>query len=315
MKRRLIASGCLILAGVVYFGVFGRASKSFRGFSHYTIDELDEPSGLAASGRNKGIFWTHNDSGADPVLYATRVDGSLVGRFHVDGAKAVDWEAIATDRKGNLYIADVGNNGNWRRDLTIYRVLEPTVDHRNKKVVEGSLTVESSIQIHYPEQKRFPDLQAFNFDSEAIFWGESSARPDGALYLLTKHRSDTFTCLYRLDMTPDSKSIPLNLIGRYDLALGGGEKGLVTGAAMKPDGTLLAVLTYFGVFVFEQPTEGDNYLSRFKHKIDFDTDLTQQTEAIAWSGNTLIFSNEQGDLFRVEKPLVQRRVPLSKEVP
>ena len=37
-----------------------------------------------------------------------------MGVFKVEGAEANDWEAIATDRKGNLYIGDFGNNRNIR---------------------------------------------------------------------------------------------------------------------------------------------------------------------------------------------------------
>jgi hypothetical protein len=299
-----------ILIATVGLGLFDWPQKSRRGFAHYRIAELAEPSGLVASAKNDGIYWTHNDSGAGPILYATTIDGDLVGRFEIDGAKAIDWEAITTDRRGSLYIADVGNNANWRRDLTIYRILEPSLNIQTENVIHGRIQVQSSIRFHYPEQHKFPDLAEFNFDSEAIFWGEALGERTGALYLLTKHRSDTYTHLYRFDGVAKSKSIPLTLVGRYDL---GGKKGLVTGAAMRPDGAYLAVLTYFGVFVFERPVRGDNYLSRFKHKINFDTEVTQQAEAITWAGDSLVFSNEQGDLFRVGNPLEQKRVPLQVE--
>src|SRR5215510_12290165 len=53
-------------------------------------DELDEASGVIASAKYPGIFWTHND-GNDGVLYAVRRDGSFVARFKLD-AKVHDWE-------------------------------------------------------------------------------------------------------------------------------------------------------------------------------------------------------------------------------
>src|SRR5688500_12139861 len=69
---------------------------------------LDEASGLIVSSGHEGVYWTHND-GDDGYLYAIRSDGGIVGkikareRFH-------DWEDIADDAKGNLFLADIGNN-------------------------------------------------------------------------------------------------------------------------------------------------------------------------------------------------------------
>ena len=34
----------------------------------------------------------------------------------------VDWEDIALSDQGILYIGDIGNNFNWRKDLGIYRI-------------------------------------------------------------------------------------------------------------------------------------------------------------------------------------------------
>src|SRR5215210_6734026 len=75
-----------------------------------TIEEkkITEASGVTASRKYDGIFWTHND-GDDGVLFAIRRDGSLVGRARAN-AKVRDWEDIAGDADGNLYIADTGNN-------------------------------------------------------------------------------------------------------------------------------------------------------------------------------------------------------------
>ena len=39
----------------------------------------------------------------------------------VPGVRQVDWESLAQDPQGVLYIGDCGNNNNDRRDLTIYR--------------------------------------------------------------------------------------------------------------------------------------------------------------------------------------------------
>jgi len=55
---------------------------------------LTEGSGLAASRRTPGRFWSHNDSG-DPVLFALDGDGRVIGRLRIAGAVVEDWEALA----------------------------------------------------------------------------------------------------------------------------------------------------------------------------------------------------------------------------
>src|ERR671913_266090 len=60
-------------------------------------DSLVEASGLVASRRHPGVYWTHND-GSDGVLHAVRRDGSVVARMRVD-TKFDDWEDVAVDEK------------------------------------------------------------------------------------------------------------------------------------------------------------------------------------------------------------------------
>jgi hypothetical protein len=56
---------------------------------------INESSGLAASRSNPGIYWTHNDSGDEPFVYAFDATGESRGVFRVTGAQARDWEDMA----------------------------------------------------------------------------------------------------------------------------------------------------------------------------------------------------------------------------
>ena len=55
---------------------------------------LREISGLAASRTQADIFWTHNDSGDGPYLYALNTSGTTLGRVELKDAQAVDWEDL-----------------------------------------------------------------------------------------------------------------------------------------------------------------------------------------------------------------------------
>src|SRR5688572_32868052 len=83
---------------------------------------IAESSGLAASRRFPGVVWTHNDGGFQ-FLFAVNQAGKMLGAFQVVG-NLVDWEDIATDGAGNLYLADTGTNGMARTHVAVHRVKE-----------------------------------------------------------------------------------------------------------------------------------------------------------------------------------------------
>src|SRR5687768_12051954 len=95
---------------------------------------LVEASGLVGSRRNGEVFWTHND-GDDGVLHAVRRDGSVVARVRVS-ARFQDWEDVARDANGDLFLADVGNNSRDRKRVTVFRIAEPDPDDDSAKAAQ-----------------------------------------------------------------------------------------------------------------------------------------------------------------------------------
>jgi hypothetical protein len=94
--------------------------------------ELNEASGLAASRKNRGVLWAHNDSGDTGRLFALNTKGKNLGIYTLVGVNAVDCEDIAigpgpTPAKDYLYLGDIGDNMAQRKDIMVYRVAEPTV--------------------------------------------------------------------------------------------------------------------------------------------------------------------------------------------
>src|SRR5206468_8997829 len=85
---------------------------------------IREVSGIVASRRHPGVFWVHNDSGNAAALFAVRRDGSLVREYAVK-APSLDWEDIAVDDAGHLYLGDIGNNAGLLPIRTIYEIDEP----------------------------------------------------------------------------------------------------------------------------------------------------------------------------------------------
>lgn len=251
--------------------------------------QITECSGIVASRQHPGVFWVHNDSGDRARIFALDRDAKLLCEVEVEGAQNVDWEDIATDDSGNLYIADTGNNRNNRKDLVVYGVREPDPAAAPLQRVP----VQRRIEFFYPEQRAFPD-SALNFDCESLFWDA------GALYVLTKHRSDTMSALYRLP----AASGPA-------LRLGAFESGSMTTAAdLSADGRILAVLTYQYLHLFERTANG-GYLGRH-HRVLIEA---RQCEAVCFDGQDVLIANEQREVYRLGLQALRRRKTFLPEPP
>lgn len=110
-------------------------------------EKVTESSGLAASNRLPGHFWTHNDSGDGPNLYAINAHGVLTGSIVLQGAAAIDWEDIASYREqdvARLIVADVGDNQSTRSSVSLYIFDEPD-PHQHVR-----LQAFQSLQLRYP---------------------------------------------------------------------------------------------------------------------------------------------------------------------
>ncbi len=95
--------------------------------------ELAEASGLTASPTHADVLWSINDSGDVPRVFATGMDGSDIGFWHVAAMDVaamdvVDWEALDSfvwEGQPYLVIGDVGDNFHWRETAKILFVPEP----------------------------------------------------------------------------------------------------------------------------------------------------------------------------------------------
>ncbi len=249
---------------------------------------IPECSALWASTLHPGVFWTFSDSGNKADLIPIRADGSPVPTpsgpwtsVSLKGLKNIDWEAITCDGAGNLVLADVGNNLSRRKELALYIFKEPALG--SKEITEFR-----KYTFTWPDQIIYPDPE-LSHDCEAIF----AVR--GRLYLLTKHRRDTLTDLWRIDLPALGNQATLIKVSRFDA------KGMVTDASVSPDGKRLAVLTYRMAWVFDLPAAGEAFFQGPAKVATLSPPiLSWQLEGCAWlDAQTLLLGSEQGDLFRL----------------
>jgi hypothetical protein len=84
--------------------------------------ELIELSGLAASRRNPGVLWLHDDGSGHNAVHAISVAGNYLGALTLQGAPSIDWEDIAVGpgpQAGTHYIyaGDIGDNTDGDRSV------------------------------------------------------------------------------------------------------------------------------------------------------------------------------------------------------
>lgn len=205
--------------------------------------ELDEASGLAESRVNPGLFWSHNDSGGDPIVYAVAADGAVKGAFEVSGAALQDWEdldigADPVTGAPRLYIGDVGDNGAVRSEVTVWIVDEPVVDLGGPRA-DGVTEPALAVTLRYPKDVH---------DSEALFVDPVT----DDIYIVTKDRFVTgFTGIYRKAAPhADGDDVVLELVASLDVYVAP-YLGMITSATAAPDGSAFAIRGYgLGAFVF-----------------------------------------------------------------
>jgi hypothetical protein len=133
---------------------------------------ITESSGLAPSLRHRGVLWTLNDSGGQPVLFGVGADGRTVARLRVRHMVNQDWEAVATtrDRSGRpvILIADTGNNAADRDSVQVVVVPEPA------RLRDATVRPAVVVHLRYPPGP-VPDTEALLADPR-----------DGRLVLVTK---------------------------------------------------------------------------------------------------------------------------------
>ncbi len=128
---------------------------------------LHESSGLAASNRHAGIFWSMNDSGNQPELFALNLHGKTQGVLKVNTQYHDDWEALDAfelDGVAYLVIANSGDNFRWRSQRTLLVVAEPELTMLTAPD-EEPVHIDVAWQIHftYPDGPR--DAEAMAVDS------------------------------------------------------------------------------------------------------------------------------------------------------
>ncbi|MDQ3393919.1 MAG: hypothetical protein M3512_07400 [Bacteroidota bacterium] len=227
-----------------------------------------EASGLETSD-DPDVYFTHTDSGGKNHLYRITPEGNILDTLIVEDAKNTDWEDLAKDDQGNIFIGDFGNNLNQRKDLRIYKF---------NPITKGL----EIINFKFQDQDQFPpDRENMNFDVEGFFW------KDGALHLFSKNRG--LKCVKHYEVPDAAGDYTIAPVKSFYL------NGMVTAADISTDNKMFALLSYGKVYLFKLNKEGGVFDKPYKC-----LPFTKggQSEGLVFINETdFLISNETGRLF------------------
>lgn len=242
---------------------------------------LTESSGVVVSRKNPALLWTHTDGGGKKqVLYGMTRSGRALAEYRVTGALLDDWEDIAIDDAGHLFLADIGNNDRARTQVAVYQVDEPDP----KKSSAGLVAVTRGWQLKYPGKP---------FNCEALFiWRDYG-------YVVSKVFDDQRAELFRFPLTNAAPVLTLELLGELKI------NSPVTGADISRDGKLLGLVAKNGAYVYrvngdpERALRGRPYHTRLDEHIEGCTFVPEGLLATAESRGIYLFTDEP---FRMGPP-------------
>jgi len=233
---------------------------------------LREVSGIE-SVFNSDLIWMVNDSGNKPRIFGINQQGETEKVIKVN-AKNHDWEDLASDKKGNLYVGDFGNNNRKRKKLTIFKIA-------NQDLLNADKVKVTEISFEYPISKK---KKKVSYDAEGFFYHQNY------FYIFTKSRTKKNLGKTLLFKVPNivGKHIA-EFISEYEFC--DSINCRITSADISEDGKKVVLLNHQAVFV----------LSNFKHDDFFSGELKElplghisQKESISFKDkNTLYITDEK----------------------
>ena len=250
---------------------------------------LKEESGLATF--DSKSVWVVEDSGNHDKIYKVDLEGYIVKEFEVKNAKDHDWEDLARDNKGHLYIGDFGNNFNIRKNLVIYKLPNPENEKGDKIDAE-------KIEFHYPEQKKFPPKKSkLYYDAESFFHWKNH------LYIITKNRSRPFDGKSFVYKVPDKKGKHKAILVGEWVPCQDQDICEITSADISSDGKTIVALSK-GLIWLITDFKFDDFTKGNIRKIDLG--VRTQLESVCFLNDTTLLltdeasHHEGGNLYRFD---------------
>lgn len=192
--------------------------------------ELEEMSGMVFSRKHPNIWYTHTDSGGEPIVYFLDEKGNELGEITLLGVKNRDWEDIAIgpgpEGKTYIYVAEIGDNLAVHDEVRVYRFPEPA---NLKEKIEVKPEV---ARLVYPGGAR---------DAESLFVDPV----DGELFIVSKR--DKENTLYGFSQKAFLSDEKTELTEYHKFFFSSS-----TAADISSDGSQILIKNYFAIYYWKR---------------------------------------------------------------
>lgn len=208
------------------------------------------------------LIWTIEDSGNDNKLYGLDTSGKIVKQIAITNASNIDWEDLTSDKEGNIYIGDFGNN-NEKREL--FRILKIDNKDLDKKTARAQI-----IDFTLPKKKYSKDFEAFFLHNNSF-------------YIFSKETKKFITL-----------KVP-NLPGKHEATLRSdynldGKNNKITSADISDDGKTIVLLNHDKLWKLSGFSD-DDFFSGNIEELQFDNNT--QKEGICFKNNSEVYMTDE----------------------
>ena len=217
----------------------------------------------AETALNTNILWTIQDAGNSNNLFGLNMKGHIEKNIDISNVKNTDWEDLTSDKLGNIYIGDFGNNNKKRKN---FRILKVNHDDLNKESAIAEI-----IEFKLPKDIKSKDFEAF-FIHNNIF------------YIISKENKSF--CVFKVP----------NEIGRHKAMLKSdykfkGRNNKITAADISEDGKTVILLNHDKLWQLSD-FKGDNFFSGTIKNLSFKHN--SQKEGVCFkSASTVLITDER----------------------
>lgn len=223
--------------------------------------DLEESSAIEMV-KNSDLLWTIEDAGNKNNLYGLDLKGHTVKDIDVSNSKNDDWEDLTSDKYGNIYIGDFGNNNKKRENFTIYKI-NNVAELRNKAKAE-------IINFKLPKNVKSEDFEAFFI-------------LDNCFYIFSK--DDKASILLKVPNTIGNHIA--ELITDFNLD---GKHNKITSAALSPDEKTVVLLNHDKLWKLSN-YKPDNFFKGTVEELKFNH--TSQKEGICFKNDSVVYITDE----------------------